>query len=58
MRIDKTKEHTLEEKLDYLEKVLGYRPTETELHPKEGMGTFEWEVNQDYRQLSLKQIQQ
>tara|TARA_R110000868_G_scaffold403116_1_gene680005 strand:+ start:364 stop:537 length:174 start_codon:yes stop_codon:yes gene_type:complete len=44
-------EHTLEEKVDYLENLLGYRPIETELHAKEGMGSFEWEVNQDFRVL-------
>jgi len=44
-------EHTLEEKVDYLETLLGYRPIETELHPKEGVGSFEWEVNQDFRHL-------
>ena len=24
---------------------------ETELHAKEGMGSFEWEINQDFRHL-------
>ena len=42
-----SKEYTLEEKVDYLENLLGYRPIETELHTKEGLGSFEWEVNQD-----------
>ena len=44
-------EYTLEEKVDYLENLLGYIPTETILHAKEGMGSFEWEVNQDFRVL-------
>jgi hypothetical protein len=44
-------EYTLEEKLDFLEEKLGYRPVKTELHSKEGMGSFEWEVNQDFKHL-------
>lgn len=46
-----SKEYTLEEKVDYLENLLGYRPIETELHTKEGLGSFEWEVNQDFSHL-------
>jgi hypothetical protein len=47
---DKNK-FTLEDKVKWLTEYLGREPQKTILHPKEGVGSFEWEVNQDFNAL-------
>jgi hypothetical protein len=42
---------TFEEKVKWLTEYLGHEPQKTILHTDEGVGSFEYEVNQDFNAL-------
>jgi len=45
------KDFTFEEKVEWLTEYLGHAPQKTILHNDEGVGSFEYEVNQDFNAL-------